>query len=146
MKKQNQSTEKLERLDELYPHVKIFMNVFYELVSIQGFLLPILENDIKLLKREFSQTDKFLFERIVQRMTEIRKINERMNESFFDGLIGESFDVMHENANTITRFVLLILDRVAIDKDKRQWLEKTLREMPSNGFITDEILNKFYLK
>lgn len=134
------------QLVEKFAHVRMFTNIFYELVSIQGFIIPTIEKDAELIACEFSQFDKKCFNEIVKKIHEIRYWNDRMNEPFYDSMNSSDFDEMRRNANVLVRFISLFLSRCALDPEKVQFIERIMRNMPSNGIISDEIIDKFTLR
>ncbi|MCQ2348964.1 MAG: hypothetical protein MJZ98_00625 [Paludibacteraceae bacterium] len=146
---QEQKEEELERLkqlDEIYPEVKVFVNLFYEIQSIAGFILPNAEKGLKKFNRQFQFEDKRKYTRIVDLLDQIRIINESMTKSFWDELPSKEHDMMRREANDVTRLLMLIIDRCGYDKLKFAQIESWISNMPSQGFISDDTIEQFRLR
>lgn len=141
-----QELEQLRLKEALHPHVKVFVNLFYELMAINEYLLPHVEDGLKLLQKGFRFNDKKIFGEIVRHATEIRKLNDRLNEPFWENLPSVHHTMMRRDANDIVRVLLLIIDRVGSDPLKFAQLEEWLQMMPSTNLISDDILDRFHLQ
>lgn len=147
MKKQNEEAiEKAKQADALHPEIKVFVNLFYELQAISGYLLPNAEEGLKKISQRFKFSDRQKFNRIIELMDAIRRINADMIEPFWQDLPSGSYDLMRRDANDITRIILLVIDRVGYDSNKFAQLENWIAAMPSSGFVSDEIVDLFRLR
>lgn len=138
--------KRLIALDEQYPEVKVFVNVFYELASINEYLLPHVEEGLKKLNKNFRFTDKQRMQRILALMTDIRKINDQMTAPFWESLPSATHTMMRRDANDIVRLLLYIIDRCGSDSLKFWQVEEWVKAMPSKGVIQDDIIEQFRLR
>lgn len=147
MKKNNdEAIEKAKQADALYPEIKVFVNLFYEIQSISGYIVPNVENGLKKISPRFRFQDKQRFNRIIEHLDAIRRLNEEMIEPFWQSLPSGTYDLMRRDANDITRIILLVIDRVGYDSNKFAQLENWIAAMPSSGFVSDDIVNLFRLR
>lgn len=76
-------------------------------------------------------------------------INEKITQDIYDLEEKNSnfkyVQVWQEEANELARFILMIVDRTT-DIDIVNKIHAFIRELPSDGCATEELLNKFYLK
>lgn len=142
---QDEEMKKLEEIDKKYPHIKILVNLFYEMTVIQAFMLPMIESGLKKYNKMFSFSDKKNFKEIQRLFDAIIKRNDEMIEPFFS-LPRDTFKELQKNANDMTRMILLLLDRCGYDKSRWNFLENYVQQMPSSGFIKDDILENFHLR
>ena len=137
--------ERMLAVDEQYPWVKVFVNLFYEMINIQGFIIPRVETGLKKYKMCFNFEDKKKFNDICRLFTDIRKRNDEMNEPLFT-MGSSAFSDMRQDANDLTRMLLLLQDRCGMDKSRWNFLENYVRTMPSCGIVSDEIIDQFRVR
>lgn len=144
--KQEEKQKHYEEVDAQHPEVKVFVNLFYEFASINEYLLPHAEEGLKYYNKAYKFDDKKRYSRICSLMAEIRRVNDEMKQPLWDQLPTATHTLMRKDANDMARILLLIVDRVGCDPTKFAMLEEWLRMMPSGGFVSDEIIDRFILR
>ena len=137
--------ERMLAIDEQFPHVKVFVNIFYELVSIQGFILSDVEKGLEKYKTCFNFEDKKKFTEIQRLFDAIIKRNDEMNCMLFT-MNREDCTNMRSDANDLIRMILLLNDRCGLDRSRWNFFENYVRTMPSSGMVSDDIIDRFHLR
>lgn len=92
---------------------------------------------------------KQMFSRFTEYVKNACLMNEKITQDIYDLEEKNSYfkyvQVWQEEANELARFILMIIDRIT-DVDTVNKIHAFIREQPSDGIATEELLQKFYLK
>lgn len=138
--------ERQAEIDVRKPHFKVLVNIFYELVSIQFHLLSLIVNNFEYIRYGEEFQDKKRMNKIGELFKEIKSINERMNEPFWDSLDGKIFDELRRESNDVLRIIALGCDRCLRESFKWDMIEEFIKTMPSKGLFDDQFVEQFRLR
>ncbi len=92
---------------------------------------------------------KQMFTRFTDYVKNACLMNEKITQDIYDleekNCSFKYTQVWQEEANELARFILMVMDRLT-DVDTINKIHTFIREQPSNGIATEELLQKFYLK
>lgn len=84
--------------------------------------------------------------KIGELLKEIKSINERMNEPFWDSLDGKIFDELRRESNDVLRIITLGCDRCLRESFKWDMIEEFIKTMPSKGLFEDQFVEQFRMR
>ena len=123
------------------------VNVLYFMARAQYILINDIERRFKARGEGFKQDKKRLFNDCIKRVGQLKHQLERLDEDIVKNCrdVAE-FDFMQEDVLKLIRLILLFADRSHTSEDNENEVFKLLRSQEGAGIITEEVLEKFYLK
>lgn len=107
------------------------------------------EKRLNAKKRTFHFEKKMRFGEIMKNIKSIKRLSDLIDqEDYAKGLEGnyEAYQYYQEDAYELARILLLFADRHSKDIEVGNQIAKHLRSMETANIITEEVLDKFYLK
>lgn len=108
-----------------------------------------IEKRLNAKEKTFHFEKKMRFNDIMKSIKNIKRQNDLIDqEDYAKGLAGnyESYQYYQEDAYELARILLLFADRHSKDIEVGNQIAKHLRSMETANIITEEVLDKFYLK
>lgn len=125
------------------------INTLYLLALAMDRMMLDFERRMKASGQEFRRDKKFQFRQIIDGVQRAYRAFQVLNEDIEHSCSDKGWEVLdawYEEALEFVRLILLYDDRCGKNITNRDNLFKYLREMEGDGIITEEALQKFYLK
>jgi predicted transcriptional regulator len=125
------------------------INLLYIATMAMERIVDDIEKRLNAKKKTFHFEKKMRFNDIMKSIKNIKRQNDLIDqEDYAKGLAGnyESYQYYQEDAYELARILLLFADRHSKDIDVGNQIAKHLRSMETANIITEEVLDKFYLK
>lgn len=125
------------------------INLLYIATMAMERIVDDIEKRLNAKKKTFHFEKKMRFNDIMKSIKNIKRQNDLIDqEDYAKGLAGnyESYQYYQEDAYELARILLLFADRHSKDLEAGNQIAKHLRSMETANIITEEVLDKFYLK
>jgi predicted transcriptional regulator len=125
------------------------INLLYIATMAMERIVDDIEKRLNAKKKTFHFEKKMRFNDIMKSIKNIKRQNDLIDqEDYAKGLAGnyESYQYYQEDAYELARILLLFADRHSKDIEVGNQIAKHLRSMETANIITEEVLDKFYLK
>jgi len=143
------NTNKSKTLEVKTPTVDtVEINTAYMTVLALELILRDVERRLNMQKATLQGEKKLNFSRFCDLCKKALHFAERLTQDIYDMDAGRKWKyipVWQEESNELARLILLFADKSA-DVENVYKVFKTLRSLPGEGIITDEVLDTFYLK
>lgn len=135
--------------DRRYTVENLEINTVYILSMAIERIVDDIEKRLLAQRCEFRMEKKMRINNILKAIKNIKMQSDLIDQiDFGEGLAGnyESYQYYQEDAYELARILLLFADRHSKDIEVGNQIAKHLRSMETANIITEEVLDKFYLK
>lgn len=123
------------------------IHMMYDLARAAEILIYDIDRRLRQKGHCFCREKKRQFNMITHNIEGAMKNYDKLEEDFIvAGLSAERYDLMRVEANELIRLVLLYADRTAKSEENFNKIFDFIKSLPGEGLVTDEVLNRFYLK
>ena len=135
-------------MEEKISPLQIEVNTAYLLSQACDLILRDAAKRLESQRASFKRETKQKFSRWIEAVKRACILNEDLCEDIYKNAEKRNYkdvQIWQEQENEMARFVLLLADR-SRNVDSINAVFKTLRSLPGEGVITEDVLKNFYLK
>lgn len=125
------------------------INLLYIAAMAMERIIDDIERRLQAKGKAFQREKKMRFKDIMSSIKNVKRQNDLIDQiDYAEGLRGnyEKYQYYQEDAYELARILLLFADRHTKDVEAGNQVAKYLRSMDSADIVTEQILERFYLK
>lgn len=130
--------------DERTKGVNVLLNIFYNQIYMADYMIGLVDRQLRTQGLELKHEEKRNWNMALEASKTLKARLERCAEPIIRG--NGTFKFIQEDANMFMRFYCYLLDRTGGNIDDLAMEEIRLKRMPSQGVISQTLIDKFKVR
>lgn len=142
---QNKIEQRIDKMEQRTAGICTLTNIMYSMINMTTYTQGIIDAYLHTVGAEFKQEEKRNWNMVKQASESLKARLERSNEQILKAG-SNTLKFIQEDSNQFMRFYCLLLDRCGGNLDDLAMEEIRLQRMPSQGIISQDIINLYKIK